>query len=284
MNFRRIVLSIAFSPTAQAVLAETVRLTRQLNASLALVHVGTKNEEQVSKIKQMIAETGYEPSQVSILFRSGNPADEILKFCKEEKIDLLIAGALKKENLVGHYVGTTARKIMRKADCSLLMITNPSVTPAPFQNIVVNAEDSAYIRDAIGTACHLGRIDNAHWIHVVRELKLLSLTLSATDQCTEEEYETTKQKLLQEEITKVEEMLGKISHEGLKINIKIVAGKSGFELSKFTERKHADLLIVGAPPRRFSIFGRVFPRDLEYVFADLPCNLLIVNLKEVTNG
>jgi len=284
MNFQRIGLAIAFSPTAHAILAEAVKIARQFNASLALVHVGLKSDENQAKIKQMIIGAAGDPVQVSILFRKGNPADEILKFCKEEKIDLLIAGALKKENLIGHYIGTTARNIMRKANCSLLMITTPAVASTSFKNIVVNAEDSAYIQDAIGIACQLGKLHHAQWIHIVRELKLLSLSLSASDQCTEEEYELTKQNLVREEITKVEEMLSRIPHEGLKINIKVVAGKSGFELSKFAERKHADLLIVGAPPRKFSIFGRAFPRDLEYVFADLPCNLLMINLKEVTRG
>lgn len=284
MNFQRIGLAIAFSPTAHAMLSEAVNLARQFHASLALVHVGPQSDENQLKIKQMIIEVGFEPSQVSVLFRKGNPADEILKFCKDEKIDLLIAGALKKENLIGHYIGTTARNIMRKANCSLLMLTTPTEAPASFRNIVVNAEDSAFIQDAIVIACQLGKLHHAHWIHIVRELKLLSLTLSASDQCTEEEYETTKQNLVREEITKVEEMLSRIPHEGLKINIKVVAGKSGFELSKFAERKHAELLVVGAPSRKFSVFGRAFPRDLEYVFADLPCNLLIINLKEVARG
>src|SRR6478609_4065524 len=193
MNFQRIGLAIAFSPTAHAMLAEAVKITRQFNASLALVHVGLQSDENQSKIKQMIIGAAGDHVQVSILFRKGNPADEILKFCKEEKIDLLIAGALKKENLIGHYIGTTARNIMRKANCSLLMITTPAVASTPFKNIVVNAEDSAYIQDAIGIACQLGKLHHAQWIHIVRELKLLSLSLSASDQCTEDEYEITKQ-------------------------------------------------------------------------------------------
>ena len=71
----------------------------------------------------------------------------------------------------------------------------------------------------------------------------------------------------------------------LKINIKIVSGKSGFEIAQFAQRKQADLLVVGAPPRRFSLFDRVFTHDQEYIFADLPCNLLIVNpRKEAAHG
>jgi hypothetical protein len=81
-------------------------------------------------------------------------------------------------------------------------------------------------------------------------------------------------------------MLNKIPHEGVKINIKALSGKSGFELSQFATRKQADLLIVGAPPRRFYFFDRVFTHDHEYLFADLPCNLLIIHpgKKEVNNG
>jgi len=113
-------------------------------------------------------------------------------------------------------------------------------------------------------------------VHVVRELKLYGLAMSSSDQSSEDEYENTRQQLVREEIEKVEAMLTAIPHENLKINIKIVAGKSGFELSQFAKRKEADLLIVGAPPRRFGLLDRVFTHDLEYVFADLPSNLLIV--------
>src|SRR3954465_4873497 len=102
MNFQRIGLAIAFSPTPHAMLAEAINLARQFNGPLLLVHVGPPSEENQSKIKQMIISAGGNPSQVSVLFRKGNAASEILKFCKDEKIDLLIAGALKKENLIGH--------------------------------------------------------------------------------------------------------------------------------------------------------------------------------------
>ena len=95
---------------------------------------------------------------------------------------------------------------------------------------------------------------------------------------------------MKDEIDKVEEILRRIPHDRLKINIKMVSGKAGFELSKFAERKNADLLVVGAPRRRFSIFDRVFPHDLEYIFGDMPCNLLVIHpkpgseRKEVTRG
>ncbi len=101
--------------------------------------------------------------------------------------------------------------------------------------------------------------------------------MSSADQATEEEYTQLRQKLVEDEIAHVQRLLGKTNHAGLKINIKILSGKAGFELAQFASRKQANLLIVPAPPRRLMLLDRIFPHDLEYVYAELPCNLLIVN-------
>jgi nucleotide-binding universal stress UspA family protein len=167
------------------------------------------------------------------------------------------------------------------------MLTNPTTTPKPFNNIVVNAEDSAYVHEALSMACGIAQQDSAAWVHVVREVKLFGLSMAAVDDCTEEEYNEVRNGLLKTEIDNVEQLLHKIPHNGVKINIKLLSGKSGFELSKFAQRKQADLLVVGASHRRFFLFDRVFTHDLEYIFQDLPCNLLIVKpskRKEKSNG
>jgi nucleotide-binding universal stress UspA family protein len=281
-TFQKIGLAIAFSPTAEAMLAEAVRLAQLFSAELVLIHVGRHGNEEEQKIKRL-AEGINLTSAFKIVWRQGDPVKEILKACKEEQIDLLVAGALKKEKMVKHYVGSVARAIMRKADCSVYMVNNPSVTPQANQQIVVNAEDSAHVERAIAIACKMAELEKSSWVHIVRELKLLGLTLTASAQSTEQEYSDYKQSLMQDEIDSVEKILASIPHAKIKINIKMLSGKSGFELCKFVERKQADLLIVGAPPRRLSFFDRVFPHDLEYVFAELPCNLLVVN-QQKQNG
>jgi nucleotide-binding universal stress UspA family protein len=276
IQFQVIGLAIAFSPTARAMLAEASRLINPSKSKLILIHVGVRGTEEERKINEMLLEARLNSTNVKVVWKSGDPVKEILKTCKEEKIDLLLAGALKKENLVNHYLGTVARKIMRKADCSVLMITNPSLESKPLKNIVVNAEDSPYAEQAIYVACHWNQTMAGTWIHIVRELKLLGLALSANEQCTEEEYAQSKQNMMREETAEVEKMLQRIPHEKLKINIKLLSGKSGFELARFANRKEAELLVIGAPRRRFSLFDRVFPHDQEYIFNDLPCNVLVV--------
>ena len=283
---RKIGLAVAFSPRIEALLAEAARLKKMWDAELLLIHVGERKDDLELRLQQLLASAGLgADSSVKIVWETGKASERILSTCRKERIDLLIAGALKKENIVQYYVGTVARKIVRKADCSVLLLTNPSKDPQPFQNLVVNAEDSPFVEEAIITACHIGLKDKSEWLHVVREIKMYGLTMTVSEQYSEEEYENVRQNLLKDEISNVEKILQRIPHEGLKVNIKLVSGKSGFELAKFAQRKEADLLVVGASPRRLSLFDRVFTHDQEYLFADLPCNLLIVNpRKEGSRG
>lgn len=282
--FKRIALAITFSPTAAALLREAWRLKRWLNADLVLIHAGEKTPEAEAKLNDLLAQTSL-PAATPIAWQRGKPAEAILKACQENHIDLLLMGALRKENLVGYYVGTVARTIMRKASCSIYVLTQPSEEPRPMKNIVVNAEDSPHIGEALRVGCWMAEHEKESWLHVVRELKLMGLALVSADQCSEEEYNKVQQNLLREEFAAVEKLMQSIPHEGVKVNIKVLSGKSGFELARFAGRKEADLLIVGAPPRKFSLFDRVFPHDLEYIFAELPCNLMIVNpRKEGSRG
>lgn len=276
ITFHKIAVGVAFSPTAEAMLIETARIAQMLNAEMLLIHVGNQTTEAEARMNAMISKCDVLRTRMSVIWGSGDPVNVILDSCKKHQVDLLVTGALKKENLVQYCVGTIARKVLRKAGCSVLTIVNPSTESKPYKNVVVSAEDSSYIAEAIATSCQLIPKDKGSWLHIVREVKLYGLTMAASDQHTEEEYDDVRQGLVKQEIDKVQELLSAIPHEGIRINIKAVSGKSGFELPKFAQRKHADLLVVGAPPRRFSLLDRLFPHDLEYILADLPCNLLVV--------
>ncbi|CAN5532080.1 hypothetical protein BH10BAC4_BH10BAC4_00370 [soil metagenome] len=274
---RTVGLAIAFSPTAERMLAEAAHIAKQFKARLVLIHVGDHGQKQEELLLSLLQHQGLSKDSVAVRWEKGVAARAILNACEQEKVDLLVAGALKKEDLLHYYLGTIARHIMRRAKCSVLLLTQPSEERAGFTNIVVDAEDRLHVENSIALACQFGKKEKSTWIHVVRELKMYGLAMSASDQCSEEEYESMRHGLIKDEIEKVEKLLQKIPHENLRMNIKVLSGKSGFELAQFAKRKQADLLVVGAPPRRFKFLDRVFTHDLEYVFADLPCNLLIVH-------
>jgi nucleotide-binding universal stress UspA family protein len=273
---RTIGLAIAFSPTAERMLSEAVHLVHKFQSRLVLIHVGEHGPNEEALIQKMLDHHDLSKQSVTLRWEKGVAAKAIIRACDAENVDLLIAGALKKENLLHYYLGTTARRIMRRAHCSVLLLTQPSLDHSDFKSVVVDAEESPLVGDAVFLACQFASKEKNTWVHVVRELKLYGLAMSASDQCSEEEYSSIRQGLVKDEIEKVEKLLLQVPHEGLKTNIKVVSGKSGFELAQFAQRKQANLLVVCAPPRRFGLLDRVFTHDLEYVFADLPCNLLIV--------
>ncbi len=277
---RTIGLAIAFSPTAGQMLAEALHLARQFRSRLVLIHIGEHGVKEEALMQALLEDHAISKQSVTIRWDKGSAAKAIINACDSEKVDLLLAGALKKENLLHYYLGTIARHIMRRANCSVLLLTQPSSDPQGFKNIVVDAEEGPFVEDSISLASQFAAREKNAWIHVVRELKLYGLAMSASDQCTEDEYDSIRHGLIKDEIEKVETLLRKVPHEGLKTNIKVVSGKSGFELAQFAKRKQADLLVVGAPPRRFKLLDRMFTHDLEYVFADLPCNLLIVQQRK----
>jgi len=286
--FNKIAVGVAFSPTSEAMLAETIRLAKLFNSEVLLIHVGARTAEVEQRMNAMMAKCEALRDRVSVIWGSGDPVNVILDSCKKNHVDLLVTGALKKENLVQYYVGSIARKVLRKAGCSVLTIINPSIESVPYKNIVVSAEASPHVVDAISTACGFAPKDYSAWLHVVKEVKLYGLSMAAADQHTEEEYDDVRQGLVKQEIENVNEMMRHIPHEGVRINVKTVSGKSGFELSGFAHRKNAELLVIGAPPRRFSLIDRLFPHDMEYILADLPCSLLVVQpskyRKEVGHG
>jgi len=284
VHFKVIGLAISFSPTTTAMVKETVRLVSWFQSDLVLIHVGPKSSEKTEAMQRLKDGTGIEADKIKVFWVEGKPAEQILKVCNQVGVDLLVAGALKKENLVNHYLGTVARKIMHKAKCSIWMITEPSTELRPLKNIVVDAEGSiSSMNNILTLACTIAANEQDAWVHVVRELKMLGLALSAREQCTESEYDELQRSMVREETTLVQNELDRIPHPNLKINIKLLSGKSGFELAQFAKRKTSDLLIINAPQRKFWLIDRIFTHDHEYIFSDLPCNLLVLNL-EKKNG
>ena len=91
---------------------------------------------------------------------------------------------------------------------------------------------------------------------------MYGLTMTVSERYSEEEYENVRQNLVKDEITNVEKILQRVPHEGLKVNIKVVSGKSGFELAQFAQRKQADLLVVGSPSTKiFLVRPRIYTRS-----------------------
>lgn len=272
--YQKIALAIAFSPRMEALIAETKKLVDVFQSDLILIHVGAKTPELEQKLATVLEARGL-PTSTKVLWKIGKPAKSILGTCEEEKADMLVMGALKKEGLLTYYIGSVARKVIRKSSCSVLTLIDPKIETTEFKKIVINGTQLAYTPFVLSQGLAFSKIVNASIVNILNEIKMFGLQMSAASEDSEKKASLVKRQLVKDEMQYVEDILEQIETEDLKINIKVTGGKWAIELAKFSERIEADLLIVG-DENRLNFFDRIFPHDLEDLLSTLPCNLLIV--------
>ncbi len=155
--FETIAVAISFSSRCQSILVEAKRLSDVLSASLVLMHIGEKTQEKEQELDEMMNAVGIVEANCRVIWMDGDPVETILKLCKLNIVDLLILGALEKENLFKFYIGSIARSISRKAKCSVLLLTNPTNEPHKFKKIIVNGIENPKTIHTINTALYLAK-------------------------------------------------------------------------------------------------------------------------------
>lgn len=273
--YQKIALAIAFSPRMEALIAEAKRLIEIFESELVLIHVGVKNPELERKLSEILKYKGLESTKVKTVWKEGKPAKMILKACEEENVDLLMLGALKKEGLLTYYLGSVARKVIRKAHCSVLTLIEPMLEPTKFSKVVINGTQLEVTPRVIAQGLKFCKVEGASQVHILNEIKLYGLQMATAGEGSEDEISLTRRKLVQEEIRYVQEILDGLDQSGLKVNIKVTAGKWAVELVRYCVTIEADLLVIG-DEHGYTFIDRLFPHDLEEVLSELPCNLLIV--------
>lgn len=278
-HFRKIAVAIAFSPRCEALLAEARQLRQTLGAQMIFIHVGKKTLQEEQYLLHLLHRFELDQPENKIIWKSGEPVETIRDICQEEDIDLLVAGALEKESLVKYVLGGVSRQLSRKVKCSMLMLTEPSIHPGGFKHLVVEGTDHPKTANTIAVATDLAKAYEATRMDVIQESDLSKLALVRSEELKENEAEHRLEALIREEDERLEEILRCTDCGSLEIQRERIEGKPGYVISKYAREKKADLLVVNSPDRQLNLLDRVFPHDIEYALADLPCNLLIVHPK-----
>lgn len=274
--YRKIALAIAFSPRMEALICEAKRMRDLYDASLILIHVGQDTEDKRKSLEVLLDKYRVDHEKTTVIWKEGKPAKKIIQVCNQENVDLLIAGALKQENVFTYYLGSIARKIIRKAKCSVLVLIEPSLEPQEFDKVVINGTQQSQTPEVIKKGINLCRVEKSSQVFIVNEIKMYLLRMATASEESEAKAAIIKRQLVQDEINYVENILKDIDQGDLKVNIKVTGGRWAVELAKFSEKIHADLLIVGGQ-ENLTFLDRLFPHDLEDILSNLPCNVLIIN-------
>jgi nucleotide-binding universal stress UspA family protein len=275
--FERIAVAVAFSPNTEAILAASKRLQDTFKAPLLFIHVGSHDMQQESYLKELLQRFQLNGIENEVVWETGDPVDKILEVCKDRQVDLLVAGALEKESLLKYFLGSVARKLCRKAKCSILMLREPDLLSRPFERIVVEGSDHPKTVNTIEAAIYVAKAAHARMVDVIQEEDPGKLALIRSDAFTDNEADNNREKVMKDEKEKLDEILRCTDCGNLKVNIERLEGKPGFVITKYARDNKADLLVLNSPDTKLNVIDRVFPHDIEFALADLPCDLMIIH-------
>lgn len=277
-EYNTIVVGVAFSPNLKANVFEALRMSVLFNASLIMVHVGEKSGEKEKILQKLVAAFPDTLPPYSVLWKAGHPVEVLLDACVSENADLIILGAIQREELLKYYVGSVARKLTRKCPCDVLLLIKPSVERIPCSHAVVNGLAHKKTEVAITRAFYVLNALGANRLTIVEEIPEDDVAVKVDDDRSLRKSTIVKERITLREKTRVGRILANIPPQtkaNVQHNIQPIFGRRGYSIGHFARVKRADLLVMNAP-QAHSVWDRIFPHDLEYILSDLPTDVLIV--------
>jgi nucleotide-binding universal stress UspA family protein len=274
-SIKKILIGIAFSPNLKPNIFEAIRMANMFGAQLVGVHVGEKTNKKQNQLADLILEAPKLKYPIKTVWQKGKPVDVILNTAVNEKIDLLVLGALQQENLYKYYVGSVARELTRKASCSVLLLIKPSVERVKCNHIVVNGLKDKRTTETIEASFLVSKALECKRITIVEEISQKEIEVKVSDDYSLRKANINKEKLKRREDSRVNKILGNIRTDGISVKIQSIFGKRGYSIGHYAKVKRADLLVMNAPSKT-SILDRIFPHDIEYILTELPTDVLIV--------
>ncbi|MCD8428151.1 universal stress protein [Tenacibaculum finnmarkense] len=272
---KNILIGIAFSPNLKANLFESIRLSNMFNAQLIGVHVGQKSDEKEKQLQHLLSEAPTLKKTLKVIWQEGKPVDVILQTTTQEKVDLLILGALQKEKIYTYYVGSIARKLTRKAPCSVLLLIKPSTERIPCKHIVISGLQDEKTEETIKTGFNFATNLDCKRVTIVEEISAAELNVNVSDDVSLRKATLTKERMQKREDARVNKMLEHIKTADIIIKTQSIFGRRGYSIGHYAKVKRADLLVISAP-KKTGLLDRIFPHDIEYILSELPTDVLIV--------
>jgi nucleotide-binding universal stress UspA family protein len=268
--YKTIAVATTFSPRFKHVLAEAKRIRDRFGAELHLIYVGRRNEETSRRFSDVLAELEL-PADSPIHYEEGDPAEAILAALARENIDVLVAGALEKEIVLHSFLGNVARRLVREANCSVILFTAPQKRPKPLRRIVFIADHSQQGLVALKTTLMLAEAESCERLYVIG---IITAFDEARASIAGDATGSTTHKANHDEEDPLEEFVLSAGATEVPIETRFIKGATGLAASDFVRSVEADLLVVPLPKSRETV--QQLPSNIAWVSDVIPCNLWIV--------
>jgi nucleotide-binding universal stress UspA family protein len=145
---KQIVIPTDFSEPSEVALRYAKALAENFGASLHVLHVldesnlawvasegftpplgldvrGEAEKNARERLQQVMSDTERAKYRAVLAFRVGSPFVEIVRYAKEENLDLIVMGTHGRGFLAHMLLGSVAERVVRKAPCPVLTVRHP---------------------------------------------------------------------------------------------------------------------------------------------------------------
>ena len=269
--YKTIAVATTFSPRFKKVLAEAKRIRDRFEAELHLIHVGKRDQETPARFSEVLTDLGLPPDS-PVHYEEGDPAEAILGAVTREKIDMLIAGALEKEIVLHQFLGNVARRLVREANCSVILFTDPQKKPKPLRRIVFVADPSRNGLGALKTTLLLAEAESCERLYVIGIITAFDEARASMVSDDANVGAAHKPKHAEEDA--LEELVLSAGSTDVPIETRSIRGATGLAASDFVRSVEADLLVVPLPKSPGSV--QEIPSNIAWVSDVIPCNLWVI--------
>src|SRR6266542_186306 len=268
--YRTVAVATTFSPRFKQVFAEAKRIRERFSANLHLIYAGKRNEETAKKFHDALTQLQL-PTDSTIHYEEGDPADAILRMLAREKIDMVVAGALEKEVVLHPFLGNVARRLVREAPCSVMLFTKPMVNPKPLSRIVFIADCSDSRLEALKRTLTFATAESCERLYVIR---IITTFDQARASIRGNARERAKPGADDEEEEALEKFVLSAGVTDVPIDARCIRGNTGLAASDFVQSVKADLLVV---PLEKNVGGtQQLPSNIAWITDVIPCNLWVI--------
>ena len=295
MMFRSVVIGLDFSPSLSRVGA-WLRQYLAPSADIAVVHAQDSPSlppflERLRSPDDRAADADLEPAErqvrqwcdengvrdACVVVEPGRPHAIIERVARERRADLVVIGARSTDQHPWQRLGSTAERLLRSAESSVLIVHGP--LKGPPQTILVAVDDVAVTSTMLGIAGALAdRFDAAiHAVHVLSNAAYSHvLSIEAATSRTSTEAQAKAAADVSAETLRWLRELWQNTRRHSQITAEVPHGNAGEEILAAAQRVSADLIVIG----RYGV-GRVLPALLGSVVGSVVhgarCPVLVVS-------
>ena len=288
-HYERILVATDFSPGADAALKQAVWLARQTGAQIVLANTVPdlsrsvfwasyeieRNQRELSQrsestMRQLIADV--QAVDLDVKFRTviGEPFVGITHAVQAENYDLVLTGTRGLGKWEQFFVGSTAKRLIRKCPSSVWIVKAEHVGPP---KVVLAATDFSDVSlKAVKEGLWVAQQSNAefHLLHIIDSKDVPEDLISRIPKGS-----SLRQEIDNEASRRLEEFLDSLTVDRTKVQVHFSWGTPWQEIQRISQHEAADLIAIGTVGRS-GIQGMLLGNTAEKILDTCDCSILTV--------